>query len=133
MPGERPHVRVVSAEIHRDGTWLITRRPAHAVLPGLWEFPGGRVRDGESDAAALARSLRLRIGCDASVGDRILEVRHAYETYDLSLLVYRCDLGDAEPVVGSVAELRWVTVDQLADHEFPGADQATVEALLGAD
>lgn len=130
--GDRPLIRVVSAEIQRDGRYLITRRPKHAVLPDLWEFPGGRVVQGEGDEVALNRALQKRIGCSAKVGDRLLEVRHPYEAYDLVLVVYRCDLGDAEPVCGSVAELAWAGPEQLAGYEFPGADQQTVDELVGS-
>src|SRR6266568_4808816 len=50
-------VRVVAAVIERDGKYLITQRRDEAVLPGLWEFPGGKVEEGESDAAALHREV----------------------------------------------------------------------------
>ncbi|MEC8423914.1 MAG: NUDIX domain-containing protein, partial [Myxococcota bacterium] len=53
----KPHIRVVAAEIVRDGRFLITQRRPEATMPLLWEFPGGRVEEGETDAAALAREL----------------------------------------------------------------------------
>ena len=130
--GDRPSIRVVSAEIQRDGCYLITRRPSHAVLPDLWEFPGGKVSDGDTDSEALNRALAKRIGCQVSVGEQLLEVRHPYDEYDLVLAVYRCDLGDAEPVCGSVAELAWAAPDALGSYEFPGADQQTVDQLVGS-
>ena len=130
--GDRPLIRVVSAEIQRDGCYLITRRPSHAVLPDLWEFPGGKVADGDDDAAALNRAMLKRIGCEVSIGEQLLEVRHTYDAYDLVLVVYRCDLGDAEPVCGSVAELAWAGPETLGDSPFPGADQQTVDQLVGS-
>ena len=130
--GERPMIRVVSAEIQRDGCYLITRRPPHAVLPDLWEFPGGKVASDEDDVGALNRALTKRIGCTAAVGDRLLEVRHTYDDYDLVLVVYRCDLGGAEPTCGSVAELAWASPDDLGSYAFPGADQQTVDQLVGS-
>lgn len=129
---ERRAIRVVSAEIEREGRFLITRRPAHAVLPNLWEFPGGRVREGERDQEALLRALSARIGCEVDVGELLLEVRHAYDGYDLILAVYRCDAAGREPVCGTVAALAWVPPDELGDYEFPGADQHTVAALLSS-
>jgi len=126
-------IRVVSAEIKREGCYLITRRPPNAVLPGLWEFPGGRVRAGESDADALKRSLVQRIGCSGEVGESLLQVEHSYDGYDLVMGVYPVDLGGLEPVVGSVAELAWVALEELSQREFPGADQQTVDLLLQSD
>ena len=133
MSQDKPKVRVVSAEIKRDGCYLITKRADHAVLGGLWEFPGGRVRDGESDVDALLRSLNIRIGCSGVVGEALLQVEHSYEGYDLLMGVYPVDIGDAEPVAGSVAAWAWVAPDALGQHTFPGADQQTVDLLLQSE
>lgn len=126
---ERVRVRVVSAEIQQDGCYLLTQRQAKAVLPNLWEFPGGRVRAGEDDAGALVRALRARLGCTVTVGPQVMEVTHAYDGYDLTLAVYRCGL-DGTPRALAVQEVRWVDPEGFADLSFPGADQKTVDALL---
>ena len=64
----KPHIRVVAAEIERDGRYLITQRRPVASLPLLWEFPGGKVEPGEPDASALARELLEKIGLEGEVG-----------------------------------------------------------------
>ena len=128
---QMPNLRVVSAEIQRDGRWLIVQRPANAVLPLLWEFPGGRVRPGETDAEALVRGVKLRIGAEVEVGPKLMEVHHDYEGYTVTLVVYRAELGDQEPIDAKVAAHAWVTPDEMSEYPFPGADQHTVDALLG--
>lgn len=131
MSDDLPRVRVVSAELARDGLYLITQRLPHAVLPGLWEFPGGRVRDGESDEAALFRAVRDRLGVEPVIGSRAMEVEHRYDDYVLTLAVYRCTLSeDAQPNPLRVADLAWVGPEQFGDYTFPGADAQTVDALL---
>jgi 8-oxo-dGTP diphosphatase len=133
MSGIGPHVRVVSAELLVNGRYLITQRRADAVLPLLWEFPGGRVRDGESDAAALVRCLRDRVGLDVEVVEPTMEVTHAYETYTLTLAVYRCALPSGQEArAAHVAAVAWVSPDEFGQYVFPGADQHTVDALVGA-
>lgn len=129
----RRRVRVVSAEVQRSGCWLLTQRAAHAVLPLLWEFPGGRVRRGEDDRQALARSLRTRVGCEATIGDLVMEVTHPYPEYDLTLAVYRCDIGTSTPKALKVADVAWVPPERFAQYSFPGADQKTVDLLLSDD
>lgn len=124
-----PHIRVVAAEIERDGAYLITQRRAEAALPLLWEFPGGRVREGEGDGDALRRALMDRLGVDAQIGHRVLHVTHGYEGYTLDMVVYRCSL-IGEPQPGRVADLRWVKPEEFGSYRFPGADQQTVDALL---
>lgn len=126
-----PTIRVVSAEIQRDQRWLICQRSARAVLPMLWEFPGGRVREGETDAEALARCVRGRVGVTPTVGGRLLEVGHDYPDYCVVLAVYRCTIAERdEPWAENVAAVAWVAADELSDYPFPGADQRTVELLL---
>ena len=59
---KKPHYRVVAAIMEKDSSVLITKRPANGLLGGLWEFPGGKVEAGESDAEALSRELNEEIG-----------------------------------------------------------------------
>lgn len=129
MPSSKPHIRVVAAEIERDGCFLITQRRPEAAMPLLWEFPGGRVEAGETDSQALQRELREEMGIDVAVGALSLRVEHEYDRYTLDLLVYRCTTAD-EPRALRVHGLRWVPPDQFDQYEFPGADQQTVDALL---
>lgn len=130
MATDKPDIRVVSAEIVRDGCYLITQRSAKAVLPLLWEFPGGRVREGEDDRGALERALAMRLGVQIRVERRQLEVRHDYDGWSVTLAVYTCDIGDQSPRAAAVAEFAWVPPDKLSDYPFPGADQRTVSLLL---
>jgi len=65
-----PHLRVVAAVIGRSERYLITQRRPSAVLPGLWEFPGGRVEEGESDTEALRREVRERVGVEVDIEPR---------------------------------------------------------------
>lgn len=126
-----PRIRVVSAEIVRNGHYLITQRMPEAVLPGLWEFPGGRVRQGETDEDALKRCLDHRTGLDIQVGRQTMEVLHTYADYELTLAVYQCTADeDAEPEALAVADVAWVQPDDFGQYEFPGADQATVDTLV---
>ena len=130
-PADLPRIRVVSAEIERDGRYLITQRRVEAVLPLLWEFPGGRVRPAETDAAALVRALSDRLGLDAVVGAQSMEIEHAYEDYALTLAVYRVTIPDTqEPVARHVEDFAWVLPEDFIGYEFPGADQATIDKLV---
>jgi len=126
----KAHVRVVAAEIEREGRYLITQRMAKAVLPLLWEFPGGKVERGESDQDALARELREKIGVEAEVLEMSLHVAHEYENYTLDLMVYRTRISQGEPSCLGVETICWVSPEEFGNYEFPGADQQTVDALL---
>lgn len=125
-------IRVVAAVIARDGRYLITQRNAGAVLPLLWEFPGGRVEDGETDQQALAREVELRIGVTPVVGEALGEHLHQYAEYDVAMTLFGCTLpDDREPYPATVNDLRWVTSRELLDYDFPPADEKTMSKLLG--
>lgn len=125
-------IRVVAAQIERDGRYLITQRKPTSSLPLLWEFPGGRVEEGESDPTALARELDEEMKIAVEVGEAAVAVTHEYDAYIIDFRVYQCRLVSPpeaiEPV--GVHDYRWVAPDELDDYEFPGADQATIDALL---
>ena len=125
-------IRVVAAVIERDGRYLITQRKAVAVLPLLWEFPGGRIESGETDEDALLREVRGRIGVDVVVEDKLGEHLHAYQHYDVHLTMFACRLPEGcEPEVVGVNDLRWVSSKELRGYDFPPADEKTMDKLLG--
>lgn len=130
-PASRP-IRVVAAVIERDGKYLITQRRSTAVLPGLWEFPGGRVEGEETDEAALRRELRERVGVDVEVKGRMAQRTHQYDGYTVELSLYQATIAPGqEPSALRVADFRWVASSEFERYPFPAADQATMDLLLG--
>ena len=128
-------IRVVAALVERDGRYLITQRRPSAVLPLLWEFPGGRVETGESDAEALRREFgeRLGDGVVLEVGELISYVSHPYEHYTVDLYLYQCAFENATAtlVPRAVNDFRWVTSDEFDALPFTPADEASMNQLLG--
>lgn len=125
----RAPVRVVAAIVVREGRVLVTRRPRGTHLEGLWEFPGGKVEPGETDAAALARELREEIDVTVSVGALFERVVHAYPEKTVELLFYRCVLEAGTPRPVEVAEVRWAGADDLEPAGFPPADAHLLDRL----
>ena len=122
-------VRVVAAVIESDGRYLITQRRSSAVLPNLWEFPGGKVEPGERDEDALQREIRERLDAQVRVLQMISFVRHPYERYTVDLHLYQCELQSDVRIVG-VQDFRWISSDQFDDFEFTPADEASMTKLL---
>jgi len=117
--------------VEREGRYLITQRRAGAILPLLWEFPGGRVEAGESDQLALKRELLERLEADIHVGQLISFVRHRYDHYVVELYLYECTLLSEELSVRAVHDARWVLSDEFERYEFTPADEASMAKLLG--
>jgi 8-oxo-dGTP diphosphatase len=125
-------IRVVAAVIEHDGRYLITQRRPGAVLPLLWEFPGGRVEEGENDSQALIREVKGRIGVEVAVFEKLGDHFHEYTQYDVLMSMYACAVPKgAEPTAVGVNDVRWVTSDELPGYEFPPADQSSMSKLLG--
>jgi 8-oxo-dGTP diphosphatase len=127
-------IHVVTAEIRRDGRYLITQRLEKSILPLLWEFPGGKVPEG-STAEAVLRSLLLeKLGVRVVVGELVMEVVHEYDHYTVDMQVFHCEIPEDEEVTCiGVQDTRWVAPSEFASYEFPGADEATITALLGLE
>ena len=124
-------IRVVAAIIDRGGRYLITQRRPTAVLPLLWEFPGGRVETGESDHDALRREVQYRIGVDVVPGKLVSFVSHPYERYTVDLYLYECQLLEGEPRPANVNDFRWATSAEFDQLSFTPADEASMSRLLG--
>jgi len=124
-------IRVVAAVIEREGRYLITQRRASAVLPLLWEFPGGRVEAGETDAEALRREVQHRLGVEIQPGQLMSFVTHPYEKYSVDLYLYECELKRGEPTAANVADFRWVGSSEFDRYPFTPADELSMSKLLG--
>ncbi|MCC6525269.1 MAG: (deoxy)nucleoside triphosphate pyrophosphohydrolase [Polyangiaceae bacterium] len=140
-----PTIRVVAAVIAREATaspgpgrgagpgieYLITQRRPAAALPLLWEFPGGRVEEGESDARALAREIHYRLGVEVAVGQLISFVNHRYDHYVVDLYLYDCRIVGGDPEARAVHAFRWVQSADFDAYPFTPADESSMTALLG--
>ncbi len=114
------------------GQILMSRRRADQPMPGLWEFPGGKVEPGESPVAALEREGREELGCDLEVG-RIHEVVfHSYADFDLVMLVYAARILRGTPRPLEVAEIAWLEAARLPELQLLPADVPLARALAAA-
>src|ERR1700731_3919899 len=114
-------IRVVAAVLERDGRYLITQRRAGAVLPLLWEFPGGRVEEGETDSAALKREVFHRLGVEIECGKLISFVSHPYEHYVVDLFLYECRLLNDTLEPKAVSAFKWVASSDFDQYPFTPA------------
>lgn len=124
-------IRVVAAVMERDGRYLITQRRANAVLPMMWEFPGGRVEDAETDQQALKRELLHRLNASIEVGKLISFVSHPYEHYVVDLFLYECKLLSEALEPLAVNAFTWAESGEFDRYPFTPADEASMNKLLG--
>jgi 8-oxo-dGTP diphosphatase len=113
---------VVAALIEKDGRILMSKRRADQALPNCWEFPGGKVEPGEAPEAALAREIEEELDCTVEVGRIYDVVFHAYDAFDLLMLLYRAELVRGVPRAREVAAVAWIDRRELLSLDLPPAD-----------
>ncbi len=127
-----PVVLVVAvALIDADGRVLLAERPAGKPMAGLWEFPGGKVRAGETPEAALIRELKEELGIDvtASCLAPFTFASHAYEDFHLLMPLYVCRRWQGMVMAHEGQRLTWVRPPRLTEYPMPPADKPLVAML----
>ncbi|MCF7972890.1 MAG: A/G-specific adenine glycosylase [Phycisphaerae bacterium] len=126
----RPTVQVAVGVIYKRGRILIDKRPPEGLLGGLWEFPGGKKKSGESFRQALKREVREELDIEILVNKKLVVVDHAYTHFQVQLHVYVCEFVSGEPQCLACTDIKWVLPSQLARYAFPTANRKIFPVLL---
>ena len=122
---------VAVALVDPDGRVLIAQRPEGKSMAGLWEFPGGKVENGETPEAALIRELGEELGI--AVKEACLApftfASHTYSEFHLLMPLYVCRRWDGTPQPRHHAALKWVRPKDLSDYPMPAADLPLIPML----
>jgi len=152
----RPHHDLVVGLIWKNGRVLIDQRKPDGLLGGLWEFPGGKIENGESHEQALRREALEALAIEVEVRRPVMQVRHSYTHFSVTLHVYHCHhlAGRARPLKGQASErptdgrpcspkgrpaaigcqkCKWVFPSQLGSYAFPTANRRIINALMPQD
>ncbi len=121
------------ALVDTDGRVLLARQPEGKPMAGLWEFPGGKVKPGETPEAALTRELAEELGIDvhASCLAPFTFASHAYADFHLLMPLYVCRKWRGIPAAREGQRLAWVRPERLAEYKMPPADAPLVALLRG--
>jgi len=135
MPQRKIHAggivkQVVAALIFKDGKLLVCQRTRHQTMPLKWEFPGGKIEEGEQPRDALRRELDEELGIEARVGDEVARIRHQYKngsSVELRFFVVREYKGELENKI--FKDMRWADRSELPSFDFLEADLELVKDL----
>jgi mutator protein MutT len=122
-------IEVAAGLVFRDGKLLITQRQPDAHLGGLWEFPGGKRHAGERFEDCLRRELQEELDIKVEVLGLIESITHEYPERTVVLKFFHCTWQANEPRGLGCPAFRWVTLEQLAEHDFPAADARLLAKL----
>lgn len=122
--------RVVAGLITNEGKLLVCQRTRHQTMPLKWEFPGGKIEEGEQPRDALRRELEEELGILATIGDEVARIQHEYPNrsmVELRFYVVREFQGEIENRI--FRDIKWVKLTDLPQYDFLEADLTLVRDL----
>ena len=122
---------VAVALIDADGRILLSQRPEGKQMSGLWEFPGGKIEEGETPEVALVRELKEELSID--ITESCLApfsfASHAYDDFHLLMPLYLCRVWKGRPFPKEQQKLKWVKLEKFSEYSMPPADLPLVAML----
>ena len=120
------------ALVDADGRVLIAQRPEGKAMAGLWEFPGGKIEDGERPEQTLIRELKEELGITVSEDclAPLTFASHRYPDFHLLMPLYVCRRWEGMVIGREAQRLAWVKPNRLRDYKMPPADEPLVSHLM---
>lgn len=122
-------ITVVAAIIKKSDTYLLARRSAHKVHGGKWEFPGGKIDQGEIPEQALERELYEEFGIQTKTGKHLVTTQFDYKTFQIELMAYESTHLKGDFQLRDHDQIVWLRLDKIGDYDLSGADHAIWQAL----
>jgi 8-oxo-dGTP diphosphatase len=126
-------IQVTAAIIINSGKVFIAKRKPPGRMPGMWEFPGGKIENGETPEHCLKRELREELGIDAAIGRHVGTSIYEYDFYTVELMAYRTKIITGEIKLRDHADMAWVAPEDLGKYEFAPADVLFVEMIRNGE
>lgn len=123
-------INVAVGVITKDNLFFVCRRKAHQHQGNKWEFPGGKVDEGETVEQALFRELKEEIAIDANHATFMQQINFTYPDNTVSLHVFLVDSFEGIATGAEGQESSWVTLAQLTSLDFPDANQQIISTLI---
>jgi len=121
---------IVAANEQQQTQYFLTKRPKHSHQGGKWEFPGGKVEEGETVAQALARELKEEVAIEVLSCLPITVISHDYGDKTVCLEVFVIDHYSGEPNAQEGQQQGWFSLNELQQLDFPKANDAIIAKLL---
>lgn len=125
----KKHIHVVGAVIIENGKILCAQRGPDKALPLKWEFPGGKIEEGESPQEALRREINEEMQCKVEIGEQIDYTVYEYDFGIVHLTTFYCKLIEGTPVLTEHVSIRWLSPHELPSLDWAPADIPAIEKL----
>ena len=121
-------IEVVAAILHRDGAYFATQR-GYGEFEGMWEFPGGKIEEGETAEFALMREIQEELGIDITIDKFLCTTEYDYPSFHLTMHCYICSIEAGEIVLREHKSARWLRPEELRSVEWLPADKDVISRL----
>ena len=127
-------INVVAAVIKNDNNKiLITQRNLKKAQGGLWEFPGGKIENGESKEQAIVREIKEELDINIRADQYIDEKVFNYPEKDINLIAIKCSIISGNIVLKEHEDAKWITSEEFSNYNFAPADEFIIKALLNSN
>ncbi|MEW9109527.1 MAG: (deoxy)nucleoside triphosphate pyrophosphohydrolase [Cytobacillus gottheilii] len=127
----KKNIHVVGAIIIDNDKILCAQRGPGKALPYKWEFPGGKIEEGESPQEALKREIREEMNCKIEIGEQVDHTVYDYDFGIVHLTTFSCKLVEGKPVLTEHVSIEWLSANELTSLDWAPADIPAVEKLSG--
>jgi A/G-specific adenine glycosylase len=124
-----PQYHIAVGVVFKNDQVLITRRKADGLLGGLWEFPGGKIKDGESAQAACIREIKEEVNLEVRIERHLSTVKHAYTHFKIVMEVFCCHYKSGRVKLKGAEAFRWIRFSEFKKYPFPMANRKFMPLL----
>jgi mutator protein MutT len=125
-----PHKHIgVAVIVNEENYILIDKGLPTGLMANLWEFPGGKIEEGETTEDCIKREVKEELGIDIAIKKHLIDINHNYSEFSVTLRVYLAHIIAGNPQPLESAEIRWVKVEELSNFQFPSANQSIIDIL----
>lgn len=122
-------IEVSAAVLFQHGKVYIQQRVEKGLMAGLWEFPGGKIEEGESPEECIVREIREELGPEMEIEGKMTTIRHSYTQFRVTLHVFKGRLLSGEITPTACQKWKWVLPKKLEDYPFPSANVKIIKLL----
>ena len=126
-------VEVVAAIIQKDNKIFCAQRNLSKSMGGKWEFPGGKIEEGETREEALVREIKEELDSDIRVDKYLMTVEHDYPTFHITMHDYLCTLVKGELILKEHNDSVWLSKEELLSLDWADADKPIVNIIINND
>ncbi|MBC8186323.1 A/G-specific adenine glycosylase [candidate division KSB1 bacterium] len=117
-----PEYKIVVGVVQKSGHILIVQRKSSGLLGGLWEFPGGKIKNDESAINGCIREMREKVNAEVTQPEFLAEIKHAYTHFKIKMNIFKCLYSSGKIILNEHQDFRWIKIKEISEFPVHGAN-----------